>query len=518
MNGTSRRAVRVIILAGMWAAGVGGAWAQTAPPEALPPGPRATPLPLSGRAASPGSVTVQQTTVPGGESVNTLNSTVQTQGAYAGSVPTSHTPGAPLAISLDDAVQRGIKNNLGAVNYQQTQRQSESQTTLARSYLLPQVNAALSLVDQQSDLAALGFSSIHISGPFAFPTVIGPYHYFDLRAGVSQALLDMTQLNNYRAARENAKSMQFSVQDAHDLIALAVTGAYLQVIASGARVDSARAQVATAQETYKQAVDRHDAGVAARIDVTRSQVELQTNQQRLTSVENDLAKQKIAFGRLIGLPPGQQFTLSDALPFAPLANITFEDALSRAYATRADLKAAESQVHAAEISKRAAESERLPTISVGGDYGVIGTDPTSSHGTFGISGSVRMPLFNGRRAAADIEQADAALQQRRAEYEDLRGRIDADVRTAFLDLNSAAQQVTVAESNRALAADTLQQARDRFAAGVADTVEVVQAEESVANAERDYIASLFAHNLAKATLARAMGQADQNIKQFLRNP
>jgi outer membrane protein TolC len=182
------------------------------------------------------------------------------------------------------------------------------------------------------------------------------------------------------------------------------------------------------------------------------------------------------------------------------------------------LKAAESQVHAAEISKHAAELERMPTISVDADYGVIGVNPTNSHGTFALNGSVRMPIFNGRRVHGDIEQADAELQQRKAEYQDLRGRIDAEIRTAFLDLNSAAQQVTVADSNRTLAADTLQQSRDRFAAGVADTVEVVQAQESVAAAERDYISSLFAHNLAKASLARAMGQADQNIKQFLRKP
>lgn len=493
-------------------------WAQT-PPEALPPGVRATPLPLSGRTGQAGSVTVQQTATPGGQSVNTLNTQVQTQGAYQGSVAASLTPGATVGLSLADAIDRGEKTNLGAIGYAQGLRQAAGQTTVSRSFLLPQLNTLLSAVDQQTDLAALGFSSIHISFPgFAFPTVIGPFHYFDLRAGVSQAVLDVTQLNNYRAARQNERSAQFSAQDAHDLIALAVTGGYLSVIASAARVDSARAQVATAQETYKQAVDRHDAGVTARIDVTRSQVELQTNQQRLTSVENDLAKQKIALARLIGLAPGQDFTLTDTLPFAPLEGLPLDQALSRAYANRADLKAADAQVHAAEITKHAAEAERLPTISVGADYGVIGTDPTNAHGTFAISGNVRFPIFNGRRSAGDIEQADAALQQRRAEYEDLRGRIDAEVRTAFLDLTAAAQQVNVSQSNRALAADTLQQARDRFAAGVADTLEVVQAEESVANAERDYIAALFAHNLAKASLARALGQTDQNIRQFLRKP
>ncbi|MGA3235136.1 MAG: TolC family protein [Bryobacteraceae bacterium] len=464
------------------------AFAQT-PPESLPPGVRATQLPLSG---------------------------VPTQGASQGSVPTAQTPGAPLSLSLDDAVQRGLKSNLGAVGFQQMLRHSEAQGTIDRSFLLPQLNGSLTGVDTQTDLAALGFSSFKVNVPgFTFPTVLGPYHYFDLRAGVSQSILDATRLNTLRATQQNTKAVQFSAQDVRDLIALAVTSAYLQVVSGGARVDSARAQVATAQATYQQAADRHDAGVAARIDVTRSQVELQTEQQRLTSVENDLAKQKIAFGRLIGLPPAQEFTLTDALPFAPLNDITIEQALARATANRADIKAAEAQIHAAELTKRAAQAERLPSISVGADYGVIGVNPTNSHGTFDVTGSVRMPIWNGHRVQGDVEQADAALEQRRAEYQDLRGRIDAEIRTAFLDLNSAATQVKVADSNRTLAADTLQQARDRFAAGVADTVEVVQAQEAVAAAEQDYIGSLYTHNLAKATLARSMGQADQNIKEFL---
>jgi outer membrane protein TolC len=463
-------------------------FAQT-PPEALPPGTRATQLPLSG---------------------------LPTQGSSQGSVPTALTPGAPLTISLDDAVQRGFKSNLGTVNYQQILRRAAGQTTADRSFLLPQANGSLTGVDTQTDLDALGFSSFKINIPgFAFPTILGPYHYFDLRAGVSQSILDATRLNTYRATRQNGKAAQFSAQDVRDLVALAVTSAYLQIVSDGARVDSARAQVASAQATYQQAVDRHDAGVAARIDVTRSQVELQTEQQRLTSVENDLAKQKIAFGHLIGLPPAQEFTLTDALPFAPLNDITIDQALARATANRADLKAAEAQIHAAELTKRAAQAERLPTISVGADYGVIGVDPTNSHGTFNVTGSVRVPIWNGRRSNGDIEQADAAVEQRRAEYQELRARIDAEIRTAFLDLNSAATQVRVADSNRTLAADTLQQARDRFAAGVTDTIEVVQAQESVAAAEQDYINSLYSHNLAKATLARSMGQADQNIKEFL---
>jgi outer membrane protein TolC len=218
------------------------------------------------------------------------------------------------------------------------------------------------------------------------------------------------------------------------------------------------------------------------------------------------------------LPPGQDFTLSDSIPYSPLAGLTLEQALARASANRPDLKAAQAQIQAAELVRKAAVAERYPSVDVATDYGAIGVSPQNSHGTFTVTGSVRFPIWQGGRVAADIEQADAALAQRRAEYEDLRGRVDADVRQAFLDLTAAASQVTVAQSNRELAQDTLAQARDRFAAGVADTVEVVQAQESVAAAEQDYIGSLYAHNLAKASLARALGQADQGIQQLLGSP
>jgi outer membrane protein TolC len=218
------------------------------------------------------------------------------------------------------------------------------------------------------------------------------------------------------------------------------------------------------------------------------------------------------------LPPGQEFTLRDALPFAPVAELTLEQALERASTNRPDLKAAQAQVQAAQLQKKAAEAEHYPSADVSVDYGVIGTSPVSSHGTFNLTGTVHFPIWLGGRVRGDVEQADAALRQRRAEYEDLRARVDADVRQAFLDLTAAASQVTVAQSNRELARDTLTQARDRFAAGVADTIEVIQAQESVVTSDQDYISSLYAHNLAKASLARAMGQAEQGIQSLLGRP
>jgi outer membrane protein TolC len=418
-----------------------------------------------------------------------------------------------MALSLDEAVKRGLQYNLGNVSLQNAVRQAQGQQAAAYSTLLPYVSSDLLVTEQQTNLAALGFSGFP-----GIPAVVGPYHYFDLRAGARQSVVDFTRLRNYRAARENVRATELSAEDTRDAIVLGVTAGYLQVIALGARVESARAQVATAQAIYQQSLDRHNAGVAPRIDVTRSQVQLQVRQQQLTAAENDLAIQKINLGRAIGLPPGQEYALSDTAPYAPLTGVTLEQALARAYANRADLKAADTRIRSAELARSAALAERYPTVEVSGDYGVLGPTPQNSHGTFSVTGSVRYSLFEGGRIRAEIQQADAALQQRRAEYQDLHAQVDADVRRALLDLTSAADQVRVADSNRGLAAETLTQARDRFAAGVVDTVEVVQAQELVAAAEQNYISSLYAHNVAKASLARAMGQAAENIHQFLGRP
>jgi outer membrane protein TolC len=282
-------------------------------------------------------------------------------------------------------------------------------------------------------------------------------------------------------------------------------------------VDSVKVQVASAQAISQQASDRFTSGLNAKIDMTRSQVELQTQQQRLTAEQAEYAKQKIALARLIGLPPGQDLILTDAMPYAPLENLTLEQAITLASQNRSDIKAAEAQVRAANLSRKAASAEHYPTLDLGADYGVIGINPASSHGTFSVTGQLTFPIWAGGRSNGDIEQADALLRQRRAEYEDLRARIEAEVRTAYLDLNAAADQVRVSQSRRELAEDELVQARDRFASGVADTVEVVQAQEVVSTAEENYIASLSAHNLAKASVARATGQAEKIMRNLLRS-
>jgi outer membrane protein TolC len=443
---------------------------------------------------------------------------VQAQSAFQGSVPSGAPSSQPLALSLDEALQRGLRYNLGTINSQQNLRQAQGESIAALSQLLPNLNGNVREIVQQIDLAAFGFKfNLPPSAGFSIPTIVGPFNYFDLRGNLTQKLADVQALRTFQSSRETQRAADLSVQDSRELVVYVVTAGYLQVLAESARVDSAKVQVASAQTIYQQALDRFTAGLSARIDMTRSQVELQTQQQRLTSEQAAYAKQKIALARLIGLSSGQDVVLTDTLPYAPLENLTLDQAIDVASHNRSDLKAAEAQMHSAELSRKAAVAERFPTLDLAADYGVIGINPATSHGTFSVAGQLRFPIWAGGRARGDIEEADAMLQQRRAAYEDLRARVEAEVRTAFLDLTAAAEQVRVAQSRRILAQDELLQARDRFSSGVADTVEVVQAQEVVSSAEQDYIASLNAHNLAKASVARATGQAEKIMRDLLRS-
>lgn len=446
--------------------------------------------------------------------MNTLNATIQVQGPYTGSASSVAKMPFSGELSLQDAVQRGIQYNLGAVGIGQVVRLAQGQSKVARSALLPNLNGSLSETVEQVDLRVLGLR-LNAPAGIAIPTIVGPFNYFDLRATLSQSVADLTAINNYRASREVLHASQLSAQDSRDQVVLAVGGAYLQVIAAEARVESAHAQVDSAAALYRQSFEQGRVGVLAQIDVNRSHVQALTQQQRLASLENDLAKQKINLARLTGLPPTNKFDLSDDIPFSGAPQMTVDEALAQALAHRWDLKAAEAQVHAAERAHAAARAERLPSLEVNGNYGVIGINPSQSHGTFAAVASLRFPIWQGGRTEGDIEEADAVLGQREAELEDTRSQVEADVRNAFLDMEAAANQVTVAQQNRDVAQQNLELTRQRFQAGVTDSVEVVQSQDTLASAELDYINSVFAHNVAKLSLARAMGSASESLSQFL---
>lgn len=478
-------------------------------------GTRAYLTPLSGSAQN-GSVKATQSPVPGATtSVNTINSTVQVEGSYAGS-----TRGAAFSgtLSMRDAIGRGLKYNLSAAGMQQAVRQAQGQSHVARSALLPNINGYLSETVQQTNLKALG---VRFNSPipgFTFPTIVGPFNYIDLRASLSQSVLDLTAWNNYRAANETLYANRLSAQDARDLIVLGVGGAYLQVIAAEARAESARAQLATDNSLYQQTLQKRGVGLVAQVDVDRSQIEALTQQQRLASLENDVAKQKINLARMIGLPPTNEYELSDKVPFSAAEPLSLNEALQQAFEQRSDLQAAKSQVQAAERTLSAARAERYPSLSVNGNYGAIGTNPSQSHGTFAAVATLNLPIWQGGRTEGNIEQASAALDQRRVELENLKGQVESDVRSAYLDMGTSSGQVEIAQKNLQVAKESLDLTRQRFDAGVTDNVEVVQAQEAVANANLDYINSVFAYNVSKLSLARAMGHAQEKLATLFKMP
>jgi outer membrane protein TolC len=455
------------------------------------------------------SMAVGQTGGSAGQSVTVTIPPSVTQNGFTGSVPSAGPTSSALSISFLDAIDRGLKQNLGLLL-------SDDNTLAARgakwkelSNLLPNVVAKGQENVQQTSLAALG---LRIPG---LPRVVGPFNYLDVRAFLNQSVFNWNYIQKERAASQSLKAAEYSYKDARELVVLVTGNAYLQAIAGAARIETAEAQVKTSQALYDRAADQQKAGVIPAIDALRAQVELQSRQQQLIVTRNQFAKQKLALARIIGLPLGQEFALSDKAPYEQYTPPSIDEALSRAYASRPDYQAALAQARAAELSRRAASAERYPSVDVEGDYGDIGVNPGNSNGTFHVAATVTVPVFQGGKTHADVLQAEATLRQAKARLNDLRGEIDNDVRTALLDLNAAADQVEVARSSVDLAEQTLAQAQDRFVAGVTDNLEVVQAQESVASAHESYISSLYAHNLAKVELARAIGNAEQGVKQYL---
>jgi outer membrane protein TolC len=433
------------------------------------------------------------------------------QNPLMGGIPTGKPEGGVLPLSLSDAIKRGLNYNLGIVLSGQTVRAADGARLLALSRLLPQVSVGASEMQQQVNLEAFGFQG--------FPgmrTVVGPFNVFDVRAYFSQAVLDFTSLNRYRAETQNVRAAQFSNKNTRDMVVYVCSNLYLQAIASSNRIDATKAQVNTAQVLYDLAVDQKEAGVVSGIEVLRAQVELQAQQQRLIVVEDQFQKNKLTLARAIGLPLGQEFSLTEILSYTPLVPITLDEAVQRAYRDRPDYQSVQARVQSAEFEKKAAKAESLPAVDISADYGDIGQKPWDSHGTFKAAASLRIPIFTGGSIRSRVLEADVVLTQRKAELEDLKGRIYYDIRTAFLDLQAAADWVQVAQSAIKLANEQVQQSQDRFRAGVTNNVEVVQAQEALANASENHISSLQAHSAAKLALARAIGVSDVAYEQFLR--
>jgi outer membrane protein TolC len=412
-------------------------------------------------------------------------------------------------VSISDALNRALTNNLGVLIAEEGTDRAEGTRRRALSELLPNINGHVTEARQVVNLSAFGFPL-----PAGIPPVVGPFNTFDARVSLSQAIVDLRALNDSRAETHNLVAAQHDYRSARELVILVATVSYLQVLASSARVDAAQAQVETAQALFAQAMDLKQGGIVAGIDVLRAEVQLGTERQRATAARNELEKARLQLARLIGLPLGQPFTLSTQLADVNIPEMSLDQAVERAYKTRPDYLAALERVKAAEAAREAAIGESLPAVRLNANYGALGLSVADARNTYTVAGSVDVPIFQGGRARGRRLEAEADLRRRRSDADDLKGAIYYEIRTAMLDLQTGNEQLEVATRERMLAASELTQARDRFAAGVAGNIEVVQAQAAVTLANDQYISALFTTSLAKGNLVRAIGIAEDTAREI----
>ena len=456
-----------------------------------------------------GSIATPRTINPAANSTTPSSLAGQQQNPFLGSVPTGTLTEKPIELSLSDAILRGLRYNLGVIENQAGLRQAQAARLRALSAMIPSVSGLLRQNLDDLNTIVIGLKIPGIAGP------TGQFSYQESYLTFSDTGLNLESAYKYKASQHFAEAQKLQLDDAGNVVALAVGTAYLQVESSEARVETANAELAAAKELESQTINRVNSGLAAEIEGFRATVQRQTSEQRLIVATANMEKDKLTLSRLIGLPSGQEFNVTTKAAYQSWNGGDLQTSLHQAQTDRADIKSAQATATATQLSKRAAQMERAPGFSVNGYYGAIGANLNHSDATYSVVATVSVPIFTGGRIRSDIQDASAQLDRRQSEYADLVGRVDYEVRNAFTDLQAADSAVKVAEKNSQLAQHTLDQAHDRFLNGVTNNLEVIQAQQDVAAANENYISSLFAHNLAKLTLLRAMGSAQKDVNKYL---
>ncbi len=432
-----------------------------------------------------------------------------TSDSFKGSLVSGKSTGTTMDLSLDEAIQRGLRQNLGLILQTSAQKNANGQRLEQLQALLPTVTGNISIEVEQLNLAAFG-----LKFPGLNP-IIGPFQVVDFRAYLTQNLVNVSALENYLSAKHNFQSAKLTAEDARDMVVLTVGNAYLLCIADQARIEAVNAELATSKVSLDQATDAHDAGTSPKLDVLRARVDYQNEQQTLISTTNQLAKDKLALARTIGLPLDQEFRLTDSAPYAALDNPDPAGSFAQALKTRKDLQAADEAVKSAKANKTSAFASQLPVLNFAGDFGDLGTTPGHSHSTFTGTGQLSAPILQIAKTRGQEQVAEAQYEQAQARLSDQVQQVNADVRDSILDVQAAAKLVEATHSNVELATEALSEAQQRFRAGVADNLPVSQAQSQSEQANDQYISALYQHNIAKLSLARALGVAQTNYKDYL---
>jgi outer membrane protein TolC len=427
------------------------------------------------------------------------------------------TPGA-LPLSLDDAIARGEKHNLQQLLVIQNERMVQGQVLTVENSLLPSLTAKGALEAQQINLAALGFKGTSLAefgiNPATFPTIV-KVNTAEAQIKLNQQLFNVPAYYLYRSAQKAANAAHFSTLNGLGAVTLSVGTQYLLALADAAQIDNARALEKADEVAYQQAKESHDAGVGTNLDMLRARVQLQTQQQAVINSENAFAKDKIQLNRIIGLPADQEITLTDTAPYAEFAELPLADAMQLAFQRRKDLLSLQAQLEVATQARKAVRAERYPTVAFDGYYGVLGVIGGLYHGVFSATGKVSVPIFQEGQLRGESEVATAQAIALREQIDSLRVSIEWQIRAAMLDVQSSNELVKVARSNVELATQEVQDASDRFRAGVEDNLPVVQAQAVLAQAQSRLVQTLYQYNQSKLTLARNTGVVETQYKVYL---
>src|SRR5437660_3261204 len=428
------------------------------------------------------------------------------QGTSQLSALPGNAPTQVLRLTLDQAVGLALKQNTTAQIAILQAAQSEQDKNIVRADLLPQAKAQISDEAQKVNLLAQFGGRTPFPG---FPKTLGPYQVFSAGPSFGAPVFDLTLWRRYQAAQNTVNSSKASSLSTREQVILLVVSQYIGTLRGMANVQASQSRVDLAQALYDQAADLQKEGVGTGIDTLRANVELQNEKQRLIEAPNDRERSLYALSRLLNLDPHQPIELADSLSFFDTPQPEVEPSIEFALAERQEWKALEAQIKAAAFQKKASQASRLPSLRFDGDFAYVGTSGNTALPTYTYQASVNMPLFTGGRIRAEIVRADLEIKRLDQQRDDLRNQIALDVKTALLNLQSARNEVQVANLGVQLSKEEVDQARDRFKAGVANNIEVIQAQDSLARANDNQIAALYRFNQARAELARSIGQMEK---------
>jgi outer membrane protein TolC len=438
---------------------------------------------------------------------------------YMGSVVSAPATSQVLNLSLDDAIHRGLDYNLALQVRRQQQQVFRGEFSQGVQTLLPSLTASASTALTEEDLVTLGFKPGSFAGLLpageTIPSIIS-YQSSSAQLNLQWSVFNYAAIKDYQAAKQAVKFVANDTLDSQQQVVLNVAQAYLQVLAAASQLTDAQALLKADEASLRDAAAEHQAGTAANIDELRARVQFQAQQQAVIADQNDLAKKNIVLERMIGLDARQPINLTEIIPYAELdAQPPLAQVRETAWTTRADYLSAQQQVRAAQLLRDAAKAERYPTLSFGGYYGVIGITYGSYHGDFVAQAQLKFPIFQEAKFRGDRQVAEQQVNEGQSQAENIKQQIDADLRNAYLDYQSAKTLVAVARSNVDLAKIELDEANDRFKAGVTENLAVTDAEATLAQADTTLVNSMYQYNLSKLELARAMGIIDRQYREYL---